>query len=79
MCGQAALFRNDWNERGDWNHVEIIARRGDITYFLNGKKILEATDGSYTDGRIMFQSEGAEIFFRRIELQPLERAESPVR
>jgi len=56
---------------GEWNHVEIIADGGDITYFLNGTKILEATDGSYAEGRIMFQSEGAEIFFRRIELHPL--------
>jgi hypothetical protein len=57
---------------GAWNRAEIIAQGGDITYFLNGTKILEATDGSYTEGRIMFQSEGAEIFFRRIELHPLE-------
>jgi hypothetical protein len=36
-------------------------------------------DCSYTHGRIMSQSEGAEIFFRRIELQPLEQIGSPVR
>jgi hypothetical protein len=58
---------------GEWNQVEIIAKGGGITYFLNGTKILEATDGSYTDGRILFQSEGAEIFYRRIELHPLDR------
>ncbi len=56
---------------GEWNRAEIVAKGGDITYFLNGRKILEAVDGSYTEGRIMFQSEGAEIFFRRIELHPL--------
>ena len=58
---------------GEWNRVEIVAKGGDITYFLNGRKILEAVDGSYTEGRIMFQSEGAEIFFRRLELHPLPR------
>lgn len=64
--------RNDPDKPiGEWNRTEIIAQGGDITYFLNGRKILEATDGSYTHGRIMFQSEGAEIFFRRIELHPL--------
>jgi hypothetical protein len=46
----------------EWNHVELVAKGGDITYFLNDQKILEATDGSYAEGRIMFQSEGAEIF-----------------
>jgi hypothetical protein len=62
---------------GEWNRAEIIARGGDITYFLNGRKILEATDGSFTEGRIMFQSEGAEIFFRLIELHPLDAAAPP--
>ncbi|MEI7863007.1 MAG: DUF1080 domain-containing protein [Planctomycetota bacterium] len=66
--------RNDPDKPiGEWNRAEIIAKGGDITYFLNGQKILEATDGSLTEGRIMFQSEGAEIFFRLIELHPLEQ------
>lgn len=64
--------RNDPDKPvGEWNRTEIIARGGDISYFLNDRKILEATDGSYTHGRIMVQSEGAEIFFRRMELHPL--------
>jgi hypothetical protein len=57
---------------GEWNQVTLIAKGGDITYFLNGTKIFEATDGSFTAGRIMLQSEGAEIFFRQIVLHPLE-------
>ena len=66
--------RNDPDKPiGEWNRAEIIAKGGDITYFLNGQKILEATDGSLTEGRIMFQSEGAEIFFRLIELHPVEQ------
>lgn len=47
---------------GQWNRAEILARGGDISYSLDGQKILEATEGSSTEGRIMFQSEGAEIF-----------------
>jgi len=56
---------------GQWNRVEVVAKGGDIGYFLNGTKVLEATDGSYTGGRFMLQSEGAEIFFRLVELHPL--------
>jgi len=59
---------------GEWNRVELLASGGDVTYVLNGHKILEATGGTLRQGRIMFQSEGAEIFLRRIELHPLERA-----
>lgn len=58
---------------GQWNRAEIVARGGDLIYFLNGTKILEATGCSLTHGRLLFQSEGAEIFFRRIELHPLDR------
>jgi len=59
---------------GEWNRVEILASGGDVAYFLNGHKILEASAGTLRQGRIMFQSEGAEIFLRRIELHPLEDA-----
>jgi hypothetical protein len=58
---------------GEWNRAEAIAQGGDVTYFLNGVKVMAGTQGSLTHGRIMFQSEGAEIFFRKIELHPLPR------
>ena len=44
------------------------------TFLLGTLKLLvnAASDSSFKDGRIMIQSEGAEIYFRRIELQPLQ-------
>jgi hypothetical protein len=56
---------------GAWNRVEVVARGGDIAYFLNGTRVLEAVDGTFQEGRIMLQSEGAEIFYRLVELHPL--------
>lgn len=56
---------------GEWNRIEAICSEGDVDYFLNGVKILEGRRGSYTWGKLLFQSEGAEIFFRLIELHPL--------
>ena len=58
---------------GEWNYVEAICDGGNLTYFLNGVKILAATGASVTSGRLLFQSEGAEIYFRRIELHPLKK------
>ena len=58
---------------GEWNHLEAIVDGGNITYFVNGEKVMEGWDGSYTAGRLMFQSEGAEIYFRKIELHPLRK------
>lgn len=57
---------------GEWNRIEVICKNGDVDYFLNGVKVLEGRGGSYTWGKLLFQSEGAEIFFRLIELHPLE-------
>jgi hypothetical protein len=58
---------------GQWNRIELICAGGDVTYFLNGEKVNEGRNGSFKVGRILFQSEGAEIFFRRIELHPLTK------
>jgi hypothetical protein len=58
---------------GQWNRIEAICEGGNLTYYLNGVKINEGTNGSFTEGRLLFQSEGAEIFFRHIELQPLKK------
>jgi hypothetical protein len=57
---------------GEWNRLEAICEGGDVTYFVNGTKVMEGRNGSFTWGKLLFQSEGAEIFFRLIELQPLK-------
>ena len=58
---------------GQWNRAEAICDGGSVTYFLNGTKVNEARDASLTEGRILLQSEGAETYFRRVELHPLKR------
>lgn len=58
---------------GQWNSVEIVAEADRLVYFFNGVKVMEGTKVWPAHGRLMFQSEGAEIFFRRIELLPLAK------
>jgi len=58
---------------GQWNLIEAICDGGDLTYFLNGVKVMAGRNGTFKSGRLLFQSEGAEIYFRRIELHPLQR------
>jgi hypothetical protein len=55
----------------EWTRIEAVVEKGNLTYYVNGKLVNAATDSSFTEGKIMIQSEGAEIYFRRIELQPL--------
>lgn len=61
---------------GEWNRIEALVEGGNLTYFLNGTKVMEARDGSYTWGKLLFQSEAAEIYFRLIELHPLPKPTS---
>ena len=58
---------------GQWNLVEVICDGGNFTYYLNGVIVNAMTDSSFTEGKILFQSEGAELFFRKIELHPLKK------
>ena len=58
---------------GQWNRIEAVVEGGNLTYYLNGVMVNQTFDGDHTFGRIQFQSEAAEIFIRRIELQPLKK------
>lgn len=55
-----------------WTKLEAIVKGADLTYYVNGKLVNQATESSLTDGKLLFQSEGAELFFRRIELEPVK-------
>ncbi|MDN3659471.1 DUF1080 domain-containing protein [Ferruginibacter paludis] len=57
---------------GEWNRVEVISNNGKLTHIVNGTVVNEATDPSVTEGKIIIQSEGAEIYYRKIELAELE-------
>jgi hypothetical protein len=46
---------------------------GNITNFVNGHVGNVATQSRLRKGKLLFQSEGAEIFYRRIELTPLKK------
>ena len=56
---------------GQWNRVEVIANRGKITYIVNGKIVNEGEEPSVSKGKILIQSEGAEIYYRKIEIAKL--------
>jgi 3-keto-disaccharide hydrolase len=57
---------------GQWTRLEVVCDGDKITNIVNGKVVNEGTKSTLTRGKIIFQSEGAEIFFRRIDLQFLK-------
>lgn len=56
---------------GEWNRVELFARGGDYTVWMNGRKINQASGVAAGSGPVGLQSEGGEIHFRRVTLTPL--------
>jgi Domain of Unknown Function (DUF1080) len=56
---------------GEWNKVEVIVNNGEISYLVNGQEVNKAKNPSPKTGRIILQSEGAEIYYRNVELQKL--------
>lgn len=59
------------NPVGQWNRVECLVEGDKISIFLNGKLVNQASGIKPSKGKIQIQSEGAEIFFRKVELELL--------
>ncbi len=59
------------NPTGEWNTMEVFCGGDHFGITVNGHKTLEGTNAVPTAGKILIQSEGAEMFFRRLDLYPL--------
>lgn len=53
---------------GEWNLLELVTQDGSIGYTVNGTVVLKGTGATPQKGRILLQSEGAEVFFRNLQL-----------
>jgi hypothetical protein len=58
---------------GQWNRQEILCDGARVVMKLNGVVVNEGRDADPSEGKIQIQSEGAEIWIRRIELHPIKR------
>jgi 3-keto-disaccharide hydrolase len=58
---------------GEWNVLELVAQGDHVRQFVNGKLANEGSKAFPSSGKILFQSEGAEVFFRDIRLYPLKK------
>lgn len=72
-----AGYRDPVNElekpHGQWNLLELIADGDSVKYYVNGHLANEGTGSTPAKGKLVFQSEGAEVYFRGIELRPLKK------
>ncbi|MBW3624117.1 MAG: DUF1080 domain-containing protein [Armatimonadetes bacterium] len=58
---------------GEWNQVDVFADGDTVTVLLNGEEIHRGINGVPTRGKIAFQSEGSELYYRDIQIKPLKK------
>lgn len=58
---------------GKWNRQEVICQDDSIVNIVNGVMVNEGRSPTHREGKITIQSEGAEIFVRRVELRTVKR------
>lgn len=57
---------------GEWNTVEVLSFNGKCVHIVNGVVVNYGENASVVGGRILLQSEYAEIFYRNIKLRELK-------
>jgi len=58
---------------GEWNEIRCVCERDTIRIFVNGQLVNVVRDVWPSNGRILLQCEGSEIFFRKFEVRPVQR------
>ena len=85
---RCAKYPDNEKQNGMWNTVEVISFNGNSVHLINGKVVMRlfnsrnlvnGIEEELKAGRIQLQSEGAEIFYRKIEVLPLSKEPSIIR
>jgi hypothetical protein len=66
------LTDNSEKPVGEWNTMVIEAKGKGIRVWVNGDLVNEGFNCTAEKGRIALQAEGAEVEFRKLELEPLK-------
>ena len=68
--------------RGEWNTLDLFCHDGDSIHVVNGQVMMRLHNARRVDGAepaplksgaISLQTEGAEVFYRNVEIQPIEK------
>ena len=79
-----ALAGSDEDKPGEWNQLDLICVDDRCLHIANGKVVMALKNARYrvtengvdrwkpmTGGKLQFQSEAAEVFFRRFQVRPV--------
>jgi hypothetical protein len=80
MSGRCVKMPDNERPTGEWNTVELVAFRQEAIHIVNGQVVMRlhapmridgALPAPITSGPIILQSEGAEVFYRNIQVRPI--------
>jgi Domain of Unknown Function (DUF1080) len=66
----------------DWTEVELVCYEGKSLHIVNGHVVMVLANSRYnengidkplTDGKIQLQSEGSEVYYKDIQIQPIDK------
>jgi hypothetical protein len=63
--------RDGEHPTGQWNRIEVIADGDHLTHIVNGVIVNEASGLNVAKGKVLLQSEGAEVYYRKVELRKM--------
>jgi len=52
--------------------LELVVDHDRVMYFVNGRLALLGTNANTTKGKILFQFEGSEVYFRNMKIAMLK-------
>jgi hypothetical protein len=58
---------------GEWTRLEVVARGDQLQVWVNGVLVNQASKVKPSAGKILLQTECAELIFRKVELRPLAK------
>jgi hypothetical protein len=64
--------KNAENPYGQWNTVEVVSVNGKCVHIVNGVVVNVGEEASIKEGRILLQSEYAEVYYRNAEIRILQ-------
>lgn len=72
VIGQRDPVNDLEKPHGEWNLLELVVDRDRILYLVNGKLALAGIHANTTRGKILFQCEGSEVYFRHMQIAQLK-------
>lgn len=61
------------NTLGEWNTMVIECQADEVKVWVNGTLVNHGTKSTASKGQIALQAEGAEVEFKKVELEPLTK------